>query len=105
MKNFEERLSRLESLNEKMKEGNLPLEEAVRLFEEGIKLARGLEKELSKVERRVEILVNEPESKEEEEPNLELFPEMGGQEKAEESAEKEASENSAESGGPEDPGQ
>lgn len=79
MKNFEDRLTRLESLNEKMKEGNVPLDEAVSLFEEGIKLARGLEKELSKIERRIEILVNEPEKEQGDEPNLELFPDIGGE--------------------------
>jgi exodeoxyribonuclease VII small subunit len=77
VKNFEDRLTRLESLNEKMKEGNVPLDEAVSLFEEGIKLARGLEKELSKIERKIEILVNEPEKEQGDEPNLELFSDMG----------------------------
>ena len=75
MKNFEERLNRLEELSEKLKTGNVPLEEAMSLFEEGIKLARGLEKELSKIERKVEILVNEPE-RNNSEPVLELFPEL-----------------------------
>ena len=45
------------------------------LFEEGIALAKGLEKDLSKVERRIEILVNQPEQLNEK-PNLELFPEL-----------------------------
>lgn len=72
MKNFEERLTSLEELNEKMKTGNIALDEAVQIFEEGIKLAKGLEKDLSKVERKIEILVNKPE-KESDEPNLELF--------------------------------
>ena len=72
MKNFEERLTNLEELNEKMKSGNIALDEAVQIFEEGIKLAKGLEKDLSKVERKIEILVNKPE-KESDEPNLELF--------------------------------
>jgi len=72
MKKFEDRLERLEVLNEKMKEGSVPLDEAIDLFEEGIKLARSLEKDLSKVERKIEILVNEPESPQDE-PNLELF--------------------------------
>jgi len=77
MKSFEERLERLEILNEKIDEGNLPLEEAVALFEEGIALARGLEKELAKVERKVEILVDDPQAGEEDEkPNLELFPDF-----------------------------
>ncbi len=72
MKNFEERLTALENLNEKMKEGSIALDEAVQIFEEGIKLAKGLEKDLSKIERKVEILVNKPEDNTEK-PNLELF--------------------------------
>jgi len=76
MTSFEERLQRLEELSEKIKEGNLPLQEAVALFEEGIKLAKGLEKDLSKVERKIEILVNQPE-KPEDKPELDLFPELG----------------------------
>lgn len=40
-----------------------------------MKLAKQLEKELSKVERKVEVLVNEPDSPDEE-PVLELFPEL-----------------------------
>ena len=77
MKSFEERLARLEELNEKIDEGNLPLEDAVALFEEGIALARGLEKELSKVERKIEILVDDTQGDDEnEKPNLELFPDI-----------------------------
>lgn len=79
MKSFEDRLNRLESLSEKLREGKIPLEEAVSIFEEGMKLARDLEKELAKIERKVEILVNEPEKKggatQDSEPVLELFPE------------------------------
>jgi exodeoxyribonuclease VII small subunit len=84
MKSFEERLNRLESLSEKLREGKIPLEEAVSIFEEGMKLAKDLEKELAKIERKVEILVNEPARKSAggdairgggEEPVLELFPE------------------------------
>jgi exodeoxyribonuclease VII small subunit len=78
MKSFEERLNRLESLSEKLREGKIPLEEAVSIFEEGMKLAKDLEKELAKIERKVEILVNEPAKKSAgggEEPVLELFPE------------------------------
>ncbi len=72
MKNFEERLTALENLNEKMKGGSITLDEAVQIFEEGIKLAKSLEKDLSKIERKVEILVNKPEDNTEK-PNLELF--------------------------------
>jgi exodeoxyribonuclease VII small subunit len=76
---FEQRLERLEKLAETLREGNIPLEDAVSLFEEGMKLSRSLEKDLSKVERRVEILTREPEG-ELEEPGLELFPELDEEE-------------------------
>lgn len=53
-----------------------------------MKLARQLEKELSRVERKVEVLVNEPDEPGEE-PILELFPELnevrGSREGSEES--------------------
>jgi len=77
MKSFEERLARLEQLAEKLKTGGIALEEAVALFEEGIRLARDLSKELSKVERKVEILLNEPGRKADGVvgPDLGLFPE------------------------------
>ena len=72
MKNFEERLTNLEELNEKMREGDVPLDDAVKIFEEGIKLAKSLEKDLAKIERKIESLVNKPET-DDDEPNLELF--------------------------------
>jgi len=75
MKSFEERLTSLEELTEKLKSGDVSLEKAVSLFEQGIKLSRGLEKELSRIEKKVEVLINEPE-KDNEEPILELFPEL-----------------------------
>ena len=74
-KNFEERLQRLEELSSLLKEGKTSLEEATGFFEEGIRLARGLEKDLSRIERRIEILVNEPDG-EDGKPELELFPEL-----------------------------
>jgi exodeoxyribonuclease VII small subunit len=77
---FEQRLERLEKLADKLRDGNIPLEDAVALFEEGMKLSRSLEKDLSKVERRVEILTREP-SGDLEEPALELFPELDEEEK------------------------
>ena len=75
MKNFEERLNRLEELNAAIKTGG-DLDESLKLFEEGVRLAKGLEKDLLKVERRIEILVNEPVKDSGDEPHLELFPEL-----------------------------
>jgi len=77
MKNFEERLNRLEEINTTIKSGG-NLDESLKLFEEGVKLAKGLEKDLLKVERKIELLVNEPVKADGDEPNLELFPELNG---------------------------
>ena len=57
---FEQRLERLEQLAEKLRDGKIPLEDAVAIFEEGMKLSQSLEKDLARVERRVEILTEEP---------------------------------------------
>ncbi len=76
---FEQRLQRLEKLAERLREGSIPLEEAIALFEEGMKLSKALEKDLARVERRVQILTREPMG-EEEEPGMELFPELGEEE-------------------------
>ncbi|GHU85844.1 exodeoxyribonuclease 7 small subunit [Spirochaetia bacterium] len=74
MKNFEERLERLEELGEKIRQSELPLDDALKAFEEGIKLARSLEKDLEKVESRIEVLMNETEAKPgEEDAELDLF--------------------------------
>lgn len=75
MKNFEERLNRLEEINTTIKSGG-DLDDSLKLFEEGVKLAKGLEKDLFKVERKIELLVNEPVKADGEEPNFELFPEL-----------------------------
>lgn len=82
MKSFEERLARLEEITEQIQGGEIPLEKAVSLFEEGIKLAKGLEKEISKIEGKIEILKNEPRTPEEK-PELELFPELTDNNKSE----------------------
>ncbi len=78
MKKFEERLTRLEELAEKIKEPDLPLEEAVAVFEEGVKLAKGLERDLDKIQGRVELLLNKPEEGgEDDKAEMGLFDEEG----------------------------
>jgi len=72
MKNFEERLKRLEALAERIREPDLPLEDAVAVFEEGVKLSKGLEKDLERIESRVELLLNQPEAPEDK-PEFGLF--------------------------------
>ena len=77
---FEDKLTRLEEINSSMKEGGLPIEKAMKLFEEGIRLSSALEKEISRMERRVEILVNKPDTPEDK-PEFELFPELTEEDK------------------------
>jgi exodeoxyribonuclease VII small subunit len=73
MKNFEERLERLEELGSRIRETDLPLDDALKAFEEGIKLARALEKDLDKIEGRIQILMNGADAPPAEKPELELF--------------------------------
>lgn len=60
MKDFESRLQRLEFLAERIKDQDLALEEAIKVFEEGIKLSKSLKKDLEKMQGKVEMLVNDP---------------------------------------------
>jgi len=73
LKNFEERLGRLETLGEQIRKTDIPLDEALAAFEEGIRLARTLESDLEKIENRIEILMNSTEAPADESPDLELF--------------------------------
>jgi exodeoxyribonuclease VII small subunit len=77
-KNFEERLKRLETLGEEIRKPDLPLDNALKAFEEGIKLAKGLEADLEKAETRVEILMNGPDEKSDKKPELGLFDDVEG---------------------------
>ena len=72
MKKFEERLDRLEEISDMIKSADLPLEEALAAFEEGIKLAKTLEKDIDKIESKVQILMNQP-MQPQDKPELELF--------------------------------
>lgn len=55
--NLEKSLSDLESLVEELERGDLPLEQAMKKFEEGIKLTRGCQTALKDAEQKVEILL------------------------------------------------
>ena len=72
-KSFEERLQRLEELGDEIRKNNVPLDDAIKAFEEGVKLARTLEKDLDKIESRIEILMNRDEANSDEEADLGLF--------------------------------
>ncbi|MCB0349625.1 MAG: exodeoxyribonuclease VII small subunit [Bdellovibrionales bacterium] len=54
---FEKKLSRLEEIVTKMESGNLPLEESLKLFEEGVKNSRECQKQLTEAEEKVKVLL------------------------------------------------
>jgi exodeoxyribonuclease VII small subunit len=54
---FEEQLAALEQVVEKLERGDLPLDESVRLFEEGVTLSNACKKELEEAEGRIQVLV------------------------------------------------
>jgi exodeoxyribonuclease VII small subunit len=72
---FEDRLGDLEGIVEKLEGAELPLEEALSLFEKGIGLVRELSTRLDEVERKLEVLTRnaagEPELREMDEPKRE----------------------------------
>jgi exodeoxyribonuclease VII small subunit len=55
--NLEKSLADLEELVEELESGDLPLEKAMKKFEEGIKLTRGCQTALKEAEQKVEILL------------------------------------------------
>ncbi len=55
--NLEKSLADLEDLVEELESGDLPLEKAMKKFEDGIKLTRSCQKALKDAEQKVEILL------------------------------------------------
>ena len=55
---FEESLEQMTKLVEKLESGELPLEESVAAFEQGVKLSRRCESLLDKAEQRLQVLGN-----------------------------------------------
>jgi exodeoxyribonuclease VII small subunit len=58
MANFEEQLKALESVVERLEQGDLTLEDSVLLFEEGLKLSEACKKELEAAEGKIQVLMN-----------------------------------------------
>ncbi len=55
--NLEKALADLENLVEELESGDLPLEKAMKKFEDGIKLTRSCQAALKEAEQKVEILL------------------------------------------------
>jgi exodeoxyribonuclease VII small subunit len=56
---FETTLGRLESLVDRLEQGDLELEESLQVFEEGVGLSKQCAAQLESAERRVEVLIQE----------------------------------------------
>ncbi len=60
MATFEEQMSALEGVVERLEHGELPLEESIRLFEEGMRLTAACRRELDAAEGRLQVLSARP---------------------------------------------
>jgi exodeoxyribonuclease VII small subunit len=56
---FEDCLARLEKIVHELEQGDLPLEKALSLFEEGMQLSGSCRKELDAAEGKIEILMKQ----------------------------------------------
>jgi exodeoxyribonuclease VII small subunit len=61
-KSFEDALGKLEDITKKLEEGELSLEDALKHFDEGVKLAEYCNSKLSSAQRKVEILLKKDDS-------------------------------------------
>lgn len=59
MQNFEQSLKQLETIVAQMERGDISLEDSVKLFEEGTKLADQCKQQLAEAEGKVEILIKQ----------------------------------------------
>jgi len=62
-KTFEEALRELEGIVNRLEQGDLPLEEALHFFEDGVKLSRYCHTKLDEAQKRVEILLKDERGK------------------------------------------
>ena len=70
MANFEDSLKRLESIVSQLEQGDLPLEESLKLFEEGVSLSASCKQELDAAEGKVQMLVKQRDGSHKLEPFL-----------------------------------
>ncbi len=73
MANFEDSLKKLEGIVVQLEQGDLPLEDSIKLFEEGVSLSAICKQELDSAEGKVQILLKQRDGG----TRLEPFPEMG----------------------------
>ena len=59
MKSFENSMSELREIVDKLQSGNLPLEDSIKLFQEGTKLIAYSHKKLDEIQKKVKIVIEE----------------------------------------------
>jgi exodeoxyribonuclease VII small subunit len=59
MATFEESLKKLETIVEQLEKGDLPLEDSLKLFEQGVDLSAICKKELDEAEGKVQTLIKQ----------------------------------------------
>jgi exodeoxyribonuclease VII small subunit len=72
-KTFEQSMKQLEQIIQELESGDLPLEKAIKKFEEGIQLSRSCSKMLDETDKKVSILLEDTEGNIKETP----FPSEG----------------------------
>lgn len=59
MPTFEESLKKLETIVDQLEKGDMPLEESMELFEEGVNLSAACKQEIDAAEGKVQLLVKQ----------------------------------------------
>ena len=67
-KSFEQSLKQLEQIVHDLEEGDLPLEKAIKKFEDGIKLSKYCSDKLDETEKKITLLLKEQNGKISEKP-------------------------------------
>ena len=73
--NFEEQLNSLEKIVTNLENGNVPLEDALKEFQEGVKISRELDKKMTSAEETVAKLIDSDGTEHELDPNNAAAPE------------------------------
>lgn len=67
-KTFEQNMERLDEIVRKLEDGGLPLDQGMKLFEEGAKLTIQLNKQLDTAEQKVRLMMEKADGTSEEHP-------------------------------------
>ena len=73
--NFEEQLNSLQEIVTNLENGNVPLEDALKQFQEGVKISRDLDKKLTQAEETVANLIDSDGTEHKLDPNNASAPE------------------------------